>query len=231
MWELDHKECWAPKKWCFWTVMLEKRLLRIPWTSRRSSKSILKKINPEYSLEGLVLKLKLQDFDHLMWRANSLEKIPKLGKTEGKRKRGWQRMKWLRQHHWPNGHAAAVAAKLLQSCPTLCNPIDGSPRGSPVPGILQARTLEWVAISFSNAGKWKVKVISHIPYAHNLECKYKGRGPAGMLDHMVIWNGSSTLRNWEGELETEACWHHVYRVLSIPAMKCLPVHTLYISQK
>ena len=55
---------------------------------------------------------------------------------------------------------AAAAAKLLQSCPTLCNPIDGSPPGSPVPGILQARTLEWVAISFSNTGKWKVKVKS-----------------------------------------------------------------------
>ena len=57
-------------------------------------------------------------------------------------------------------YAAAAAAKSLQSCPTLCNPIDGSPPGSPVPGILQARTLEWVAISFSNAGKWKVKVNS-----------------------------------------------------------------------
>ena len=56
--------------------------------------------------------------------------------------------------------AAAAAAKSLQSCPTLCDPIDGSPPGSPVPGIIQARTLEWVAISFSNAGKWKVKVKS-----------------------------------------------------------------------
>ena len=59
-----------------------------------------------------------------------------------------------------NNLAAAAAAKSLQSCPTLCNPIDGSPPGSPVPGILQARTLEWVAISFSNAWKWKVKVKS-----------------------------------------------------------------------
>ena len=61
--------------------------------------------------------------------------------------------------------AAAAAAKLLQSCPTLCDPRDGSPPGSPVPGILQARTLEWVAISFSNAWKWKVKVksLSHVP--------------------------------------------------------------------
>ena len=61
-------------------------------------------------------------------------------------------------------HSAAAAAKSLQSCPTLCNPIDGNPPGSPVPGILQARTLEWVAISFSNAWKWKVKVksLSHV---------------------------------------------------------------------
>ena len=65
---------------------------------------------------------------------------------------------------WNTAAAAAVAAKLLQSCPTLCDPIDGSPPGSPVPGILQARILEWVAISFSNAWKWKVKVesLSHV---------------------------------------------------------------------
>jgi len=58
--------------------------------------------------------------------------------------------------------SAAAAAKLFQSCPTLCDPIDGSPPGTPVPGILQARTLEWVAIAFSNAGKWKVKVKSPV---------------------------------------------------------------------
>ena len=67
-------------------------------------------------------------------------------------------------HHWalgkPSRYIAAAAAKSLQSCPTLCDPIDGSPPGSPVPGILQERTLEWVAISFSNAWKWKVKVKS-----------------------------------------------------------------------
>ena len=129
---------------------------RVPWTARRSNQSILKEINPEYSLEGLLLKL--WHFGHLMRRTDSLEKTLTLGKTEGKRKRGWQRMKWLRQHHWPNGHAAAVAAKSFQPLPTLCDPTDGSPRGSPVPGILQTRTLDWVAISFSKAWKWKVKV-------------------------------------------------------------------------
>ena len=67
--------------------------------------------------------------------------------------------KWSTKPHFPNS-AAAAAAKSLQSCPTLCDPIDGSPPGSPVPGILQARTLEWVSISFSNAWKWNVKVKS-----------------------------------------------------------------------
>ena len=69
--------------------------MRVPWTARRSNQSILKEINPEYSLKGLMLKLKLQNFGHLMQRANSLEKTLMLGKIEGKRKRGWQRMRWL----------------------------------------------------------------------------------------------------------------------------------------
>ena len=72
-----------------------RRLLRVPWTARRSNQSILKKINPEYSLEGLRLKLKLQYFSHLMGRADSLEKTLILGKIEGRRRRGRQRMKWL----------------------------------------------------------------------------------------------------------------------------------------
>ena len=67
----------------------------VPWPARKSNQSILKEINPEYSLEELMLKLKLQYFGHLMGRANSLGKIMVLGKTEGKRTRGWQRMKWL----------------------------------------------------------------------------------------------------------------------------------------
>ena len=70
-------------------------LLRVPWTARRSNQSILKEINPEYSLEGLRLKLKLQYFGYLMWRTDSFEKILMLGKIEGGRRRGWQRMKWL----------------------------------------------------------------------------------------------------------------------------------------
>ena len=82
-----------------------RRLLRVPWTARRSNQSIPKEINPEYSLEGLMLKLKLQYFGHLMRKADSLEKTLRLGKIEGRRKRGEQRMRWLdRWHHQLNGH-------------------------------------------------------------------------------------------------------------------------------
>ena len=75
--------------WCW------RRLLRVPWTARRPNQSVLKEINPEYSLEGLMLKLKPQYFGHLIQRANSLEKTLMLRKIEGKRRRGWQRMRWL----------------------------------------------------------------------------------------------------------------------------------------
>ena len=75
--------------WCW------RRLLRVPCKARRSNQSILQEINPEYSLEGPMLKLKLQYLGHLKRRANSLEKILMLGKTEGRRRRGWQRMRWL----------------------------------------------------------------------------------------------------------------------------------------
>ena len=92
MWELDHKESWALKNWHFWIVMLEKTL-RVPRTARRSNQSILNEINLEYSLEGLLLKL--QYFGHVIQRANSPEKTPLLGKIEGKRRRGWQRIRWL----------------------------------------------------------------------------------------------------------------------------------------
>ena len=96
MWEPDYKEGWVPKNWCFWTVVLEKTL-ESPLDRRRSNQSILKEISPAYSLEGLMLKLKLklQYFGHLMRRTDSFEKILMLRKIEGRRRRGRQRMRWL----------------------------------------------------------------------------------------------------------------------------------------
>ena len=91
-WAIKKAECLridAFELWCW------RRLLRIPWTARRSDQSILKEINPEYSLEGLMLKLKLQYFGHVIQRADSLEKTLMLGKTEGRRRRGQQRMRTL----------------------------------------------------------------------------------------------------------------------------------------
>ena len=92
MWDLDYKESWALKNWCFWTVVLEKALESL-WTVRRSNQSIL--ISPGCLLEGLILNLKLHYFDHLMRRADLLEKSLILGKIEGWRRRGWQRIWWL----------------------------------------------------------------------------------------------------------------------------------------
>ena len=100
MWKLDYCESWTMKEaecrridtfelWCW------RRLLRVPWTARRSNQSILKEISPEYSLEGLMLKLKLQYFGHLIGRVNSLEKTLMLGGIGGRRRRGRQRMRWL----------------------------------------------------------------------------------------------------------------------------------------
>ena len=90
-WTIKKAEWWridAFELWCW-------RLLRVPWAARRSNQSILEEISPEYSLEGLLLKVKCQYFGHLMWRPDSLEKTLMLGKNEDRRRRGWQRMRWL----------------------------------------------------------------------------------------------------------------------------------------
>ena len=101
-WTIKKAECWridAFELWC------GRRLLRVPWTARRSNQSILKEISPEYSLEALMLKLKLQYSGHLMRRTDSLEKTLIIGKIEGGRRRGQQRMRWLvRWHNRLNGH-------------------------------------------------------------------------------------------------------------------------------
>ena len=125
MWEMDHKQSWVPKNWCFWTVVLEKTC-EVPWIARRSNQSIVKEISPEYSLEGLMLELKFQYFGHLMWITDSSEKTLMLGKTEGRRRRGWQRIRRLdgitnhQTHvHWiGDGHQAISSSVFpFSSCP------------------------------------------------------------------------------------------------------------------
>ena len=106
MWEMNHKEDWAPNSWCIWTVLLEK-ILESPFDYKEINQSSIKEINPEYSLERLMLKLKLQYVVYLMPRANSLEKTPMLAKIEGRRRRddrrgdGW--MASLTQWTWVLG--------------------------------------------------------------------------------------------------------------------------------
>ena len=136
--------------------------MRVPWTARRSNQSILKEISPGISLEGMMLKLKLVYFGHLIRRVESLEKTLMLGGTEGRRRRGQQRMRWLDgitdsmdlslrelRELVMDRETSIQFSSVSQWCPTLCDPIDCNPPDTSVHGILQARILEWVAIAFS----------------------------------------------------------------------------------
>ena len=128
MWELDHNEGWAPKNWCFSTVELE-RLLRVPWSTRKSNQSILKEINPEYSWEGLMLKLKLQYFGHLLRRTDSLERLwwwqrlqEKEGTTEDEMV-GWHDL--LNGHEFEQAPRAGDEQRSLACCsPWHCKESD-----------------------------------------------------------------------------------------------------------
>ena len=152
MWELDNKESWVPKNWCFWTVVLEKTLkslLDIPW----SNQFILKEISPEYSLEGLMLKMKLQYFGHQMWRTESLEKTLMLGKIEGRRRRGWWRMRWL------DGITDSMDMRLSRLRELV---IDRESWNVAIHGVTksQTRLSDWTELNWEGVRKYPLKGIS-----------------------------------------------------------------------
>ena len=156
------------KLWCW------RRLLRVPWTARRSNQSVLKGINPEYSLEGLIVKLKLQSFGYLMWRTNSLEKTVTLGKTEGRR-RGWQRMRWLDgitdsmdmiwtnfEREWRTGQPGVLQSMGLQSQTRLSNWIITLKTLFKTSNLGTSLAVQGLRFHASTAGAWVSSLVGEI---------------------------------------------------------------------
>ena len=159
-WTIKKAECRridAFELWC------QRRLLRVPWTARRSNQSILKEISPEYSLKGQMLKLNLQSFGHLIQRTNSLEKTLMLGKIEGRRRRG-QQDEVVGWHHWLNGHEFEQAPGVGDGQWSLACCI---PRGRKELDMTEQLNwltdcyFKWESINVKLQGIWKIKEINH----------------------------------------------------------------------
>ena len=159
MWELDCEEGWVPKNWCFWTVCW-RRLLRVPWTARRPSQSILKEISSGCSLVGLMLKLELQYFGHLMQRTDLFEKTLMLGKIEGRRTRGWQRMRWL------DGITDSMDMGLGGLRELVMDPVLS-------PGKFHGRRS---LVGRSSWGRWESDTTERLHFHFSLSCIGKGNG-------------------------------------------------------